>query len=137
MANNASSLTPAKIQWQLRRLAALERDAFIATHYLRQRVAWKMRFFDATDWGAGSVLQFSFTQRGWHRYRRLDRLVYAYIDITAHPETRGLRRGRRVDLDGIMEKVDTVTGITLTLDRFAILPVSLLDRFVIKSDSRY
>jgi hypothetical protein len=83
------------------------------------------------------VLQFSFTQRGWHRHRRLDRLVYAYIDITAHPETRGLRRGRRVDIDGIIEKVDIVTGITLTLDRFEILPVNLLDRFVIKSDSRY
>ncbi|MGY3485516.1 hypothetical protein ACVW1C_003399 [Bradyrhizobium sp. USDA 4011] len=136
MANNAS-LTPAEISWQLHRLPALERDAFIAAHYLGQPVAWKTRFFDAIDWGAGSVLQFSFLQRGWHRHSRLDNPIYAYIDIEQHPETRGLRRGRRIDLDGTIKGVDFVTGITLELDRFEILPVNFLDRFVISSDRRY
>lgn len=136
MANNAA-LTPAGISWQLHRLPALERDAFIAAHYLGQRVAWQTRFFDAIDWGAGEVLQFSFLQRGWHRHSRLDNPIYAYIDIEQYPEMRGLRRGRRIDLQGTIKGVDFVTGITLTLDKFEILPVNFLDRFVISSDSRY
>lgn len=136
MANNAS-LTAARITWQLHRLPALERDAFIAAHYLGQPVAWNTRFFDAIDWGAGSVLQFSFLQRGWHRHARLDNPIYAYIDIEQHPETRGLRRGRRIDLYGTIKGIDVVTGITLTLDRFEILPVNFVDRFVISSDSQY
>jgi hypothetical protein len=84
MANNAS-LTPAEISWQLHRLPALERDAFIAAHYLGRPVAWKTRFFDAIDWGAASVLQFSFLQRGGHRNSRLDNPIFAYIDIVEHP----------------------------------------------------
>ncbi|MBR0756070.1 hypothetical protein JQ604_28180 [Bradyrhizobium jicamae] len=137
MANRAATLTPAKIIWTLRQFPALERDAFMASEYLGQRVAWKTRFFDVIDYGAGSIKLFSLFQRGWHRHARFDRSVYAHIDINSHPETRDLRRGRRVDLGGTIAAIDIVTGITLTLDRFEILPVSLLDRFVIKSDSRY
>ena len=134
---NSAALTPAEISWQLLRVPARVRDAFVAAHCLGQGVAWKTRFFDAIDWGAGSVLQFSFLQRGWHRHSRLDNPIYAYIDIEQHPETRGLRRGRRIDLQGAIKGVDFVTGITLTLDKFEILPVNFLDRFVISSDSRY
>jgi hypothetical protein len=64
-------------------------------------------------------------------------LIYAHIDITRHPETRSLRRGQRVDLDGTIAEIDFVTGITLTLERFEILPISLLDRFIVSSESRY
>jgi hypothetical protein len=131
------SFTPAKIHWKLHHLPALERDAFIAAEYLGQRVSWKTRFFDAIDCGRGAVLQFSFLQRGWHRHARLDHPIYAYVDITGHPETRSLRRGRRVDLDGTIAEIDFVTGITLTLERFEILPISLLDRFVVSAESRY
>jgi hypothetical protein len=46
-----------------------------------------------------------------------------------------LRRGRRVDLYGTITKMDT-NGITLVLDRFEILPLSLLDRLVPSEDSR-
>lgn len=137
MANAPSALTPAGINWKLHRLPPLERDAFIATHYLGQPVAWRTRFFDAMDWDAGSVLQFSFLQRGWHRHARLDNPIYAFIDVAQHPEMHGLRRGRRVDLFGTIKGIDFVTGITLSLDRFEILPVNLLDRLVISSESRY
>jgi hypothetical protein len=82
-------------------------------------------------------MQFSFVQRGWHRRARMDKLIYAYIDITRHPETRSLRRGRRIDLDGTIAEIDVVTGITLMLERFEILPLSLLDRFIVRSESRY
>lgn len=132
-----TSLTPAKINWKLHHLPALERDAFVATEYLGRRVSWRTRFFDAIDCGRGSILQFSFVQSGWHRHARLDKLIYAYIDITRHSETRSLRRGRRIDLSGTIAEIDFVVGITLALERFDILPISLLDRFIISSESRY
>lgn len=47
------------------------------------------------------------------------------------------RSPRRIDLDGTIAEVDFVTCITLALDQFEILPVNLLDRFVIRSESRY
>jgi hypothetical protein len=133
----AMNTSPAKINWKLHHLPALERDAFITAQYLGQGVSWKTRFFDAIDCGRGSVLQFSFQQSGWHRHAWLDNLIYAHIDITRHPETRSLRRGRRGDLDGAIAEIDFVTGITLTLERFEILPISLLDRFIVSSESRY
>src|SRR5689334_23504386 len=46
---------------------------------------------------SGSVLQFSFLQRGWHHHARLDNPIYAYIDIEQHPETRGDRKSTRLN----------------------------------------
>jgi hypothetical protein len=127
--------TQARILRALKRVPALQRDEIIASTYLGRRVYWKTRFFDALDIGQYSVKQFSFTQRGWHRFSRLDRCIYAHISIERHPETRQLRRGRRVDLYGAITKVDA-GGITLALDRFEILRLSLLDRLVQGEDSR-
>jgi hypothetical protein len=124
--------TQAQIMRALKRVPALQRDEIVASTYLGRRVCWKTRFFDALEY---VVKQFSFTQRGWHRFSRFDRCIYAYISIERHPETRQLRRGRRVDLYGAITKVDT-NGITLALDRFEILPLSLLDRLVQREDSR-
>jgi hypothetical protein len=47
-----------------------------------------------------------------------------------------MRRGQRVDLYGTIENVDTVLGITLSLERFDILPLTLFDRLVQREDSR-
>jgi hypothetical protein len=47
-----------------------------------------------------------------------------------------LRRGHRVDLYGTIINVDTTLGLTLALDRFEILPLSFLDRWVQGEDSR-
>jgi hypothetical protein len=127
--------TQARIMRALKRVPALQRDEIIASTYLGRRVYWKTRFFDALDINQYDVKQFSFTQRGWHRFSRLDRCIYAHISIERHPETRQLRRGRRVDLYGAITKVDA-GGITLALDRFEILPLSLLDRLVQGEDSR-
>jgi hypothetical protein len=127
--------TQARIMRALKRVPALQRDEIIASTYLGRRVYWKTRFFDALDINRYDVKQFSFTQRGWHRFSRLDRCIYAHISIERHPETRQLRRGRRVDLYGAITKVDA-GGITLALDRFEILRLSLLDRLVQGEDSR-
>jgi hypothetical protein len=131
----SQQLTQARIMRALKRVPALQRDEIIASTYLGRRVYWKTRFFDALDINRYDVKQFSFTQRGWHRFSRLDRCIYAHISIERHPETRQLRRGRRVDLYGAITKVDA-GGITLALDRFEILPLSLLDRLVQGEDSR-
>jgi hypothetical protein len=128
--------TPARIFRSLKRLPALQRDEAIASTYVGLRVCWKTRFFDALDIGQGSVKQFSFIQRGWHRFSRLDHPIYCYIDISQHPETRSMRRGYRVDLYGRITGVDIVLGIKLALERFEILPLTLLDRFVVREDSR-
>lgn len=128
--------TQAQIMRALKRVPALQRDEIIASDYIGRRVYWKTRFFDALDIDRDPVRQFAYTQRGWHRFSRLDRPIYAHIDIDRHPETRALRRGRRVDLYGAIVKIDTVNGVTLALDRFEILPLNLLDRFVQKEDSR-
>jgi hypothetical protein len=127
--------TQAQILRALKRVPALQRDEIIASTYLGRRVCWKTRFFDALDINRYDVKQFSFTQRGWHRFSRFDRCIYAHISIERHPETRQLRRGRRVDLYGAITEVDA-GGITLALDRFEILPLSLLDRLVQREDSR-
>src|SRR6202789_771423 len=119
----------------LKRVPALQRDEIIASTYLGRPVCWKTRFFDALDINRYDVKQFSFTQRGWHRFSRFDNCIYARISIERHPETRQLRRGRRGDLYGAITKVDA-GGITLALDRFEILPLSLLDRLVQREDSR-
>lgn len=120
----------------LKRVPALQRDEIIVSTYLGRRVCWKTRFFDALDIDQYDVRQFSFTQRGWHRFSRLDHCIYAHVSIERHPETRQLRRGRRVDLYGTIAKVDPTLGITLALDRLEILPLSLLDRLVQSADSR-
>jgi hypothetical protein len=127
--------TQAQIMRALKRVPALQRDEIIASTYLGRRVYWKTRFFDALDINQYDVKHFSFTQRGWHRFSRFDHCIYAYIIIEQNPETRQLRRGRRVDLYGTITKVD-MFGITLALDRFEILPLSLLDRLVQSEDSR-
>jgi hypothetical protein len=127
--------TQAQIMRALKRVPALQRDEIIGSTYLGRRVYWKTRFFDALDINQYDVKHFSFTQRGWHRFSRFDHCIYAYIIIEQNPETRQLRRGRRVDLYGTITKVDT-NGITLALDRFEILPLSLLDRLVQSEDSR-
>jgi hypothetical protein len=128
--------TQARILRALKRVPALQRDEIIASSYLGTRVYWKTRFFDALDIGRYSVKQFSFDQRGWHRFSRFDRCIYAHINTEQHPETRLLRRGRRVDLYGTITDVDTTLGITLALDRLEILPLNLLDRIVQREDSR-
>jgi hypothetical protein len=128
--------TQARILRALKRVPALQRDDVIASTYLGKRVYWNTRFFDALDFGQYDVKQFSFTQRGWHRFSRLDRCIYAHISIEQHPETRLLRRGRRVDLYGSITNVDTTLGITLALDRFEFLPLTLLDRMVQREESR-
>ena len=128
--------TPARILRALKRAPALQRDDIIAATYIGMRVCWKTRFFDALDINRDPIRQFSFTQRGWHRFARFDQPIYALIDIDRHPETHPLRRGRRVDLYGTIVEIDTVLGVTLALDRFEILPVNLLDRFVVMGDSR-
>jgi hypothetical protein len=126
--------TPAQIFRSLKRLPALQRDEAIASTHVGLRVYWKTRFFEALDINQGWVKQFSFIQRGWHRFSRLDHLIYCHIDSRRHPETRSLRRGYRVDLYGSITNVDIVLGIELVLDRFEILPLTLLDRFI--EDSR-
>jgi hypothetical protein len=128
--------TPAQITRVLKRAPALRRNEIIASTFLGRRLYWKTRFFDALDIDQYPVMQFSFTQRGWHRFSRLDRCIYAHISIERHPETRSLRRGRRVDLYGTVTEVDTALGITLALDRFEILPLSFWDRLVQREDSR-
>ena len=128
--------TQARILRALKRVPALQRDEIIASTYLGTRVYWKTRFFDALDIGQYSVKHFSFTQRGWHRFSRFDSCIFAHINIEQHPETRLLRRGRRVDLYGTITNVDTTLGITLALDRLEILPLNLLDRIVQREDSR-
>jgi hypothetical protein len=128
--------TPAQIIRALKRVPALQRDEMIASTYLGRRVFWKTRFFDVADIYQDPIRQFSFLQRGWHRFSRLDHPVYGHIDIDRHPETRSMRRGQRVDLYGTIAKVDTVLGITLALERFDILPLTLLDRIVQREESR-
>ncbi|AEU35540.1 hypothetical protein [Granulicella mallensis] len=136
--NGTDSQTPtqAQIHRALKRLPSLQRDEVIASNYLGLNVYWKTRFFDILDINRGSLKQFSFNQRGWHRFSRMDRLIYTPIDIDQYPETRSLRRGCRIDLYGTIVEVDTVLGITLALDRFEILPLTLFDRFVVREDSR-
>jgi hypothetical protein len=128
--------TPARIQHELNRSPALARDEVVASTYLGKRVYWRTRFFNAMDTDHGPLKLFSFTQRGLHRWSRLDPLIYADIDIDRSPETRTMRQGRRVDLYGAIVKVDPVLGITLALDQFQILPITLVDRFVQAQDSR-
>lgn len=128
--------TPARIFRALKRVPALQRDEVIASIYLGKRVFWKTRFFDVEDIYQDPIRQFSFTPRGWHRFSRLDHPIYGHIDIDRHPETRCMRRGQRVDLYGTIENVDTVLGITLLLERFDILPLTLFDRLVQSEDSR-
>jgi hypothetical protein len=132
----ANAPTPARIMRALKRVPALQRDEIIASTYLGMRVFWKTRFFDALNINQDPIRQFSFTQRGWHRFSRLDHPIYGHIDISRHPETRALRRGQRVDLYGTIANVDTVLGITLALERFDILPLTLFDRIVQREDSR-
>jgi hypothetical protein len=124
--------TQAQIMRALKRVPALQRDEIIVSTNIGRQVCWKTLFFDALDVGQYDVKQFSFTQRGWHRFARF----YARISIERHPETRRLRRGRRIDLYGTITEVDTTLGITLALDRFEILPLSFLDRWVQREDSR-
>jgi hypothetical protein len=131
---NVSS--PARILWTLKRVPALQRDDIIASTYLGNRVFWKTRFFDVADINRDPIWQFSFTQRGWHRFSRLDHPIYCYIDVSQHSETRPMRRGQRVDLYGTIAKVDPVLGITLSLERFDILPLTLFDRIVQRKDNR-
>ncbi|MBB5064718.1 hypothetical protein [Granulicella mallensis] len=135
--NGTYSQTPtqAQIHRAIKRLPSLQRDEVIASRYLGLSVYWKTRFFDALDMNRGSLKHFAFNQRGWHRFSRMDQPIYAYIDIDRYPETHSLRRGGRVDLYGTIVKVDTVLGITLALDRFEILPLTLFDRFVVREDS--
>ena len=128
--------TPAQIFRALKQLPALQRDEVIASTYIGLPVFWKTRFFEALDINRGSVKQFSFLQRGWHRFSRLDRLIYCYIDADRHPELRSLHRGYRADLHGRITNIDIVLGIELALDRFEILPLTFLDRFVVREDSR-
>jgi hypothetical protein len=128
--------TPAQIFRSLKRLPALQVDEAIASRYVGLRVYWKTRFFSALDINQDSVKQFSFTQRGWHRFSRFDQPIYCLIDISQHPETRSMRRGRRVDLYGRITNIDIVLGIKLALDRFEVLRLTLLDRFVVYQDSR-
>jgi len=128
--------TQARILRALKRVPALQRNEIVASTYLGRQVYWKTRFFDVLDIGQYSVKHFSFDQRGWHRFSRFDRCIYAHINIEQHPETRLLRRGRRVDLYGVITKVDAMNGITLALDRLEILPLNLLDRIVQREDSR-
>ena len=132
----ANVSTPARILRALKRVPALQRDEIIASTYLGRRVFWKTRFFDVADIYQDPIRQFSFTQRRWHRFSRLDHPIYGHIDINRHPETRSMRRGQRVDLYGTIENVDTVLGITLSLERFDILPLTLFDRLVQREDSR-
>jgi len=120
----------------LKRVPALQRDEIFASTYLERRVYWKTRFFDALDIGQYSIKQFSFTQRGWRRFSRLDRCIYAHISVEQHPGTRLLRRGRRVDLYGSIIDVDTTLGITLAIERFEILLLNFLDRMVQSEESR-
>jgi hypothetical protein len=127
---------PAQIIQALKRVPALQRDEMIASTYLGRSVFWKTRFFDVADIYQDPIRQFSFLQRGWHRFSRLDHPVYGHIDIDRYPETRSMRRGQRVDLYGTIAKVDTVLGITLALERFDILPLTLLDRIVQREESR-
>lgn len=127
---------PARIMRALKRVPALQRDEIIASTYLGARVFWKTRFFDALDINQDPVRQFSFSPRGWHRFSRFDPQIYGHIDVDRHPETRSMRRGRRVDLYGTIANVDSVLGITLALERFDILPLTFLDRFVQREDSR-
>lgn len=136
--NGTYSQTPnqAQIQRALKRAPALQRDELIASRYLGLSVYWRTRFFDALDINRGSLKHFSFTQRGWHRFARMDHPIYAHIDINQYPETRTLRRGHRVDLYGTIVKVDNMLGITLALDRFEVLPLTLFDRLVVREDSR-
>jgi hypothetical protein len=137
--NGTYSETPtqAQIRRALKRIPALQQDEIIASRYLGLSVYWKTRFFNALDMNRGSIKHFAFDQRGWHRFSRLDNPIFAYIDIDQYPETRSIRMGRRVDLYGTIVKVDTVLGITLALDRFEILPLTLYDRFVQREDSRH
>jgi hypothetical protein len=137
--NGTYSETPtqARIRRALKRVPELQQDEIIASRYLGLNVYWKTRFFNALDMNRGSIKHFAFDQRGWHRFSRLDNPIFAYIDIDQYPETRSMRRGRRVDLYGTIVKVDTVLGITLALDRFEILPLTLYDRLVQREDSRY
>ncbi|WP_158823122.1 hypothetical protein [Granulicella sp. S156] len=137
--NGTYSETPtqARIRRALKRVPELQQDEIIASRYLGLSVYWKTRFFNALDMNRGSIKHFAFDQRGWHRFSRLDNPIFAYIDIDQYPETRSMRRGRRVDLYGTIVKVDTVLGITLALDRFEILPLTLYDRLVQREDSRY
>ena len=128
--------TPAQIIRSLKQLPALQRDEVIASTYVGLRVFWKTRFFDAMDIKRRSVKQFSFLHRGWHRFSRLDRLIYCYIDADRHPETRSLRRGYRVDLHGTIANIDITLGIELALERFEIFPLTFWDRFVVREDSR-
>lgn len=128
--------TPARILRALKRAPALQRDEIIASTYLGRKVFWKTRFFDVADIYQDPIRQFSFTLRGWHRFSRLDHPIYGHIDIDRHPETRSMRRGRRVDLYGTIANVDTVLGITLLLEGFDILPLTLFDRIVQREDSR-
>ena len=121
----------------LRRLPALQRDEAIAAKYLGLRVFWKTRFFEVQTIDADPVKSFSFTQRGWHRWSQLDQPIYANIDIDRHPEIQPARRGRRFNLYGTINNVDVALGITLTLDRFEILPVNVFDYFVQMEDSRH
>jgi hypothetical protein len=128
--------TPARIIRALKRIPALQRDQMIASTYLGTRVYWKTRFFDALDINRDPIRQFSFLQRGWHRFSRFDLSIYGHVDIDQHPETRSIRRGRRVDLYGTITNVDIVLGITLALERFDILPLTLFDRLVQREESR-
>ena len=135
-AQTPAQITSAQIFRALKQLPALQRDEAIASTYVGLRVYWKTRFFDALDINQGPVKQFSFTQRGWHRFSRLDRLIYCHINVSRHPETRSLRRGSRVDLYGSITNVDVVLEIELALDRLEILPLTFWDRFVVREDSR-
>jgi hypothetical protein len=137
MTARTNTSTPVQIMRSLRRAPALQRDEIIASSYLGTKVFWKTRFFDVATIHRDPIRQFSFTQRGWHRFSRLDHPVYGHIDIEAHPETRAMRRGQRVDLYGTIADVDTVLGITLALERFDILPLTWLDRFVQREDSSF
>jgi hypothetical protein len=73
--------TQAQIMRALKRVPALQRDEIMASSYFGRRVYGKMRFFDALDIDQYDVKQFSFTQRGWHRFSRFDRCIYAHISI--------------------------------------------------------
>jgi hypothetical protein len=132
----ANVSSPARILLALKRVPALQREEIIASTYLGARVFWKTRFFDVADIYQDPVRQFCFLQRGWHRFSRLDHPIYGHIDISRPPETRSMHRGQRVDLYGTIANVDPVLGITLALERFDILRLTLFDRIVQREESR-
>jgi hypothetical protein len=128
--------SPTQIQWALRNLPPMQLNQAVAANYLGRAVAWKTRFFMATETSPGLGWQLAFHQRGLRWHSEVSPQIYAQVNVERHLEFNTIRRGRRVNLYGTIVEVDMVLGITLRLDRFEILPVNLLDHFVIWQDRR-